>query len=49
MIFRKSTEDMMEGILEGVKASMSLCSPGTAAEMSFDGPRAVRRAERRSG
>ena len=45
----KSSELVMEGRVEGVNASMSWGRPGTAAEMSVDGPRVLRRVERRMG
>ena len=48
-MLRKSKEALRVGSVVSVKASMSLGSPGTAAEMSLVGPRAERSSERRRG
>lgn len=44
MTFRKSTDDMMVGTVEGVNASMSRGKPGTAAEIILEVPKALRSA-----
>ena len=49
MIFMKSREGTIRGMVEGVNASMSLCKPGTAAEMSSEGPRTERRVDNKRG
>ena len=49
MMLKKSREALMAGMVVGVKASMSLGKPGTAAEMSLWGPRAERISERSKG
>lgn len=49
MILRKSREAFMLVMVEGVNAIMSWGRPGTAAEMSFVGPRAERMEERSFG
>ena len=48
-MLRKSTGVSISGMVVGVKARRSLGMPGTAAEMTFEGPRAERRVERRRG
>ena len=42
MILKKSSEALNLGIVSLVKAIMSLVRPGTAADMSFSGPKAAR-------
>lgn len=49
MILRKSTDLLIDGIVDLVNANMSRRSPGTAAEMTLDGPKADRISARRSG
>ena len=49
MMLRKSILPMICGIVVGVKARRSLGMPGTAAEITFEGPRAERMEERRRG
>jgi hypothetical protein len=48
-MLRKSTDIIIWGTVVGVKARRSLASPGTAAEMTFEGPRAERIEERSKG
>lgn len=40
-MFKKSTDCLIIGRVEFVKAIMSLSKPGTAADIIFDGPIAV--------
>jgi len=49
MMLRKSTELEIKGRVVGVKASISLGRPGTAAERSFEDPMVVRIACRSLG
>jgi len=49
MMLKKSSEALMRGIVDAVKAIMSLIRPGTAAEMSFSGPSAARISDRSWG
>ena len=49
MMLKKSRDAEIAGRVVGVKASMSRGSPGTAAEMSFWGPRAERISESSKG
>ena len=49
MMLKKSRDAEIVGMVVGVKAIMSRGSPGTAAEMSFWGPRAERISERSTG
>ena len=49
MTLKKFRDALIAGTVVLVKASMSLGRPGTAAEMSFLGPKAERIAERSSG
>lgn len=49
MMLKKSTDSMILGIVEGVKAIISRGNPGTAAEMTLEGPIAERISARSSG
>ena len=49
MMFQKSRLSEIWGTVVDVKAIMSRGRPGTAAEMSFEGPRDERSSERRRG
>ena len=48
-MLKKSKLALIAGVLVFVNASMSRSSPGTAAEMSFSGPRAERIDESSNG
>jgi hypothetical protein len=49
MILKKSKDALIFGTVSSVKAIMSRMRPGTAADMSFSGPKAVRISERSLG
>lgn len=49
MMLRKSKDALIRGTVSLVKASMSLRSPGTAADISFWGPRAERISDKSNG